>query len=718
MKLVSLANHPGGRTGVTHDQLRKYRKGLVCSSAGIDGEIDEAFIRGGKEGASAVAAWYKDTFGDDYRLEVTWHIRNDAKLSLLDNAKSYSMTQTSRFIKELNLNKALFAIGYELGIPVILTNDVHFVRKEDALAQDVLSCIRNGKKLADADRRRLSHLEYLRSETEMRELFPDHPEIIDNTLKVLSKIGDIGFFASGISVPSISTDPLRDLRDAAHKGAILRYGHNTRPLDARIEDEISSLAKVGFLDYPLILKEIVDWCRTNSVPVGPGRGSAAGSLLLYCLAVTEIDPIRYGLLSERFLNPERMQLPDVDLDFGDPDAVLRHLQDRYGKDHIARVMTYRVINATQAIRLSARVLGYPVAKTESLLRLIPRNGIIVTEDADYTATISNCILHDEKMKAKYENGDFHLQEVLDSAARLEGHVIQRGTHACSVVLAPGPVDDFVPVRSTTGSDGQPVRTTQYGALDVEDAGLLKLDLLGLVPLSIIQSAGEMVKEDLDMDMAVDDTDTLSLFSEGDTIGVFEFEDDWMRDILKGLGEIRFSDICALLALYRSPSNALLVEFQMRKCGEIKHTFAIKEANDILDETYGVLVYQEQLMLLAQRIAGFTPGQSDRLRKAFSKGNLTVMNEMRDVFVEGGIRRGHTEADLQEVWDLIYRSGGCAYPKAHCVSYAMIAMREAYLKAHHPEAFFESALNCYYEHGLSTDALIEDCNAHGLKVTRP
>lgn len=721
LELVSLARIGDDlqKPGITHEQLKAHHEGLICLSGSLDGELARAILDEDKDRARDIARWHKEVFGKDYCLEVVRYVLTDnVELSFSDNVQAFSMNLKENFLKQTSVNPELIIIGQELDIPVIMTNDVRFVRKEDGLAFDVFTCIATDSHLTDPNRRRPTRMEYLQSEKVMSANYPDHPELISNTMKIFRRIRRFDVVGNAPMMPHVSDNPHDELWNAVLQGAAWRYGEVDDRLRARLQGEFRSLGKAGCYAYPFVVKEYVDWARANGIPVGPGRGSAAGSLVFYCLGITDIDPLRYGLLSERFLNPDRIQLPDIDIDFGARglDAVLAHLKERYGGSHVARVITFRTITPVRAIRIAARAFGYSVAKTASLTRLVPDSGYFDVDDFSYPATLSNLIKYDPRMKEKLDKEDPVVEDILHCAERLEGHICQYGLHACAAVVAPGPVTDYAPVMDARDGNGERVRITQFSVYDAEDVGLLKLDLLGLLPLDIISETEALIGHSVKPNDALKDAETLALFSKGETVGVFQFEDEWMRDILQEMHGVHFSDLVALHALYRSGANAFITEFVLRKNGEIKHRYPIRAAREILAETYGLIVYQEQLMLLVQRIGGLTPGESDRLRKAFSRGDVFTIEEYHKRFVEGGQKLRHGPICLEEMWTEIARMGYTAFLKAHSVCYTAIAVREAYLKAHHPKEFYRTALNIYNQYGMDTESLIEDCRSQGLEVT--
>ena len=710
VKLVSFAGTSKPRA-VPHRLLEEYRDGLICLSGNHHGEVASAILEGKPERAKEAALWYLEVFRDDYYFEVIRHTAMEGmEIAMNENLAAFSKSQFEIFHNQVTVSDALFALSRETDIPLVLTNDVYYVRLDDAMAHDTLLCISEDKKIEDKERTRASRVAYLKSEKEMNAFYPEKPELIKNTFSILQKISPVDIYSDPVLPRMKTEDAEKELRDAVIAGAVKRYGVVDNALRERIDGEIDSFRKAGFVTYPFILKEVVDWARGKGFPVGPGRGSAAGSIVAYCLGITEVDPLRYGLLSERFLDPDRLQLPDIDLDLGAEAlfAVQEHLGEIYGAESIARVSVYKKINTVRALRMAARAHSYPVVKIEGLLRLIPKEDIYV-DDIPFSPTIANALEYVPKLKARLEDSDIATEEVLRCAARIEGTICEQGVHASAVVIAPGPVSDFAPVQTCESPDGEKTIVTQYGIWDVENAGLLKQDFLGLVPLDIIAKTLRAIGEDIDLEkVALEDPIALELFYLGETAGVFQFESELAKEGFKITPNLHFNDIVALSALLRSPANALMTDFVYHRAGLLKSAGShFKAVRETLEDTCGLLLFQEQLMTIVQSVGGLTPGQSNLLRKALGRGDRQNESMLHQHFIEGGKKKGYKESSLEEVWATISHFGPTASLKAHCVCYAIITMETAYLKVHYPIEFFQAAYDCYKWIGLDTEALEEE-----------
>ncbi|MCQ2149802.1 MAG: DNA polymerase III subunit alpha, partial [Bacteroidales bacterium] len=603
MKIVSEAHVNGKyiRPRVSHEIIEKYHEGLICCSACIAGEIPQDIIAGDEKALEEAIGWHKRVFGGDYYLEVMLHRSELTDIPAEEQSKMADLYRRQQFCCE-----EIFKLADKHGIKVVATNDVHFINKEDGPAHDLLICLNTGKLLTDEKRLRYTQQEYLKSEEEMASLFPGHPEVISNTIEVLDKVENYeinrghvlpkfqidGEFLKNIDVYlekyadiiengkyEITTDKdgneiSREYRGdefchsvaylchLAYEGAARRYGETlTDRQKESLHFELMTISYMGFPDYFLIVQDFINWAKTHGVSVGPGRGSAAGSVVSYCLGITNLDPIRYDLLFERFLNPERISMPDIDVDFDDEGRyrVIKYVQDRYGEDHISHVITFGTMAARLAVKDCARVCDLDLAESNRLTKLIPDKAFIVKEDGkeeEKKPTLANSVKYVPEVKAEYENGSELVKKVLRFALKLEGCIRQVGVHACAMIIGRGDLTDYIPITVAADKEsGLDVWVSQYEGTKIEDVGMLKMDFLGLKTLSIIKRGLNLVKkrtgEVIDIEqIAIDDALTYELFSRGNTKSVFQFESGGMKEWLMKLRPERFEDLIAMVALYR------------------------------------------------------------------------------------------------------------------------------------------------------------------------
>lgn len=686
LKLSSLAcmNGSGGPIPVSRNYLEAYHEGLICLSGGLGGEVAQAFEEQDFYKAREAALWYKDLFGEDFYFEVFLHKNNPRKaVSALDCKAEVDEAIGRLYAKERSLLRRMMDLGEEVGVKLVATNPVHFVEKGDAIAHDARLCILGCHMVSERERPRFTHLEYLRSEKEMRSLFAKCPDAVDNTMEVLSKIEPFDINVARTELPDVSPDPKGELRETAYQGAVLRYGSLGDAVKARIDGELASVAKSGMEAYFLIVKELVDWAREHHVVVSPGRGRAPSSMLCYCLGITDVDPLRHGLLSELFLNPERIIMPDVDLDFSQEGvkAVSEHLAQKYGKDAVSYMITFLPYNLKRAFESVARVYGIPWDDVMTIRRRL---------DAGFAGgqeyTLSSNPLNEIRASASPE-----IREVLDCAERLDGAICYVGVHACANLLAKGDLTDKLPMMCGKQRNEKILAPmSQYDGHWVEDAGVLKLDFLGLSSLDLIREVENVVSRKLGVAIdarkaPLDDAAVYALFQAGDTKGVFLFESEGKRGLLSQIRPDRFSDLVALNALYWPQTVERLDLFNELKNGRETMAFDFPEEQEILAETYGLIVYQEQVMLLGQKIAGLTPGLSAR----FKKSQPFWTPEMyRRLFVDKGLDNGRSREGLERLADRIYQDRDLFYMKSHAVAYAWIAYQTAWLKVHYREDFME------------------------------
>lgn len=732
VKLSSLAYIDGNyfRPRIDHELLEKYHEGLICTSACLAGEVARHIHQNDFEEAARRIEFYKNLFGDDYYLEVMRHQTN------------IPGADTTVYEKQQVVNEKIFEFGEKYGVKVIATNDVHFVSKEDGPAHDRLICLTTNENYDEPKRLRYTQQEYLKSQEEMSELFSDHPEVIANTLEIADKIEKYSIDSDPIlphfDIPDNYENSDEYLRNIAYEGAKKHY---PTPLDetvtSRLDFELSTIKKMGFPDYFLIVQDLIAAARKMGVWVGPGRGSAAGSVVAYCLGITNIDPLKYDLLFERFLNPDRINMPDIDIDFDDDGRaeVYRYVENKYGKDHISHVATFGTMKAKQAIRDVARIHQVPLYESDKLAKMIPDREweISVKEDGEtktekISPTIPNCLKYVSDFSEAYEKGDSIIKETIHFAGELEGSIRQTGVHACATIIGREDLTNFIPLCTVKDKDApkgseELMLVSQFEGSFIEEVGMLKMDFLGLSTLSIMKECVKNIKRshgiDLDIDsIPIDDKETFDLFSRGDTIAIFQFESDGMQKHLKDLKPSRFEDLIAMNALYRPGPMDFIPSFIARKQGKEAITYDLPPMEDILKDTYGVTVYQEQVMLLSRKLANFTPGEADTLRKAMGKKKLDVLMGLQDKYMEGGKANGHPEDILNKIWEQWIKFASYAFNKSHATCYAWIGYQTAYLKAHYPAEFMAANLSRNLNDIKEIVKLMDDCRHLKIAVLGP
>ena len=783
MKIVSTGHLEGMyyKPRVSHEVIEKYHEDLICSSACMAGEIPRMILAGDIAGAEKAIEWHKRVFKDDYYLEVMLHKTEVPGLSL------------EVYEKEKEYDEVIFDLAEKHGVKVIATNDAHFVRKEDGPAHDRLICLTTNAYIDDPDRLRYTQQEYLKSEEEMAALFPGHPEVITNTLEICDKVESYSI-DRGHVLPKFQIDPdfladidnqlekYKDVIDAGrcdekgndrgeefrysvaflchlcYKGAHERYGETlNQETSERLDFELKTISRMGFPDYFLIVQDYIAAARAHGISVGPGRGSAAGSAVAYCLGITNLDPIKYDLLFERFLNPERVSMPDIDVDFDDDGRyrVIQYVQDHYGVDHVSHVITFGTMAAKGAIKDVARISRLPLDESNRLTKMIPDKPITVTEtsevelkegeepengerviekdgkrykivkkDSDKKPTLKNCVKYVPELKNEYENGSPLVREVLNYALQLEGCIRQVGIHACAMIIGRGNLTDYIPI--TLGVDkatDQKVWVSQYEGSFIEDVGMLKMDFLGLRTLSIIKICLAEVKKrfgiDIDIEkIPIDDPKAYEIYSNGDTKSVFQFESPGMMEWLQKLHPERFEDLIAMNALYRPGPMDYIPSFVARKRGEEPITYDLPAMEEFLKETYGVTVYQEQVMLISQKVAGFSKGKADKLRKAMGKKKIDILQSLYNDFIEGGKKNGHPEDVLKKIWKDWEKFASYAFNKSHATCYAWVSYQTGWLKAHYPSEFQAANLSMNKNNMAEIQAIMADCKKHRIKVLNP
>jgi DNA polymerase-3 subunit alpha len=675
MKLSSLGYTEGFhyKPRVDKELLEKHAGGLICLSACLRGEVPQRVVAGDLEGAERSAGWYRDLFGKEfYYLEVQDHGIPEERVAA----------------------RGLVELGRRMGIPVVATNDCHYLAREHAEAHEVLLCIQTGKTMLDPDRFRFATDQlYVKSPEEMAALFAHAPEALRNTLEVAERC-ELTLDTERVQLPSYPIPPEHEseegyLRRLAQEGLGERYGDQaTETHRARLEYELDTICKVGYARYFLIVRDFTDYARKNGVAVGPGRGSAAGSIVAYCLGITDIDPIRFDLLFERFLNPERVSMPDIDIDFSyeSRQKVIDYVVGKYGRDSVSQIITFGTMAARAVVRDVGRALGMTYADVDRVAKMVPGDlGMTLTRALEIVPELNVLARQDET----------HARLIRCSLA-LEGMARHASTHAAGVLIAPGPLTDYVPVYRSSKGDF----TTQYDMNSLEKVGLLKMDFLGLRTLTVLEDAVRLIARtgggEIDLKaIPLDDDPTFDLLQKALTVGVFQLESAGMRDLLRKVLPDTFEDIIAINALFRPGpiQSGMIDDFVKRKHGRQKVVYMHPALESILQKTYGVIVYQDQVMQIAHRLAGFTLAQADLLRRAMGKKMPEEMAGMKQTFVEG-CEQSHRvpKKKAQEIFDLMEKFAGYGFVRSHSAAYALLSYQCAYLKAHHPAAYLAASLS--------------------------
>ncbi|MCI3949238.1 MAG: dnaE, partial [Acidimicrobiales bacterium] len=697
--------------------LAQHSEGLVATTGCLGGVVNQALLRGDVAGATAKAGRLQDIFG---------------KENLFVELQDQGLDEQRR------TNPQLIDLARNLGAPLLATNDSHYTTRADAAAHDALLCVQTGSTMDDPARFQLEGEEhYLKTAAEMRRQFGEVPEACDNTLLIAERADVTIEFGKpqlpAFPLPPGQPDDASYLRSLSEQGARERYG---APLPAdvqsRLDYELGVIDGMGFSAYFLIVWDLIAHARRSGIRVGPGRGSAAGSLVSYCLRITDIDPLRYDLLFERFLNPGRRSMPDIDMDFDDRfrDEMIRYAAERYGRDHVAQIVTFSTIKARAAVRDASRVLGYPYAVGDRIAKAMPP--LVMGRDTPLKACFEEDPKHVDGFRAARELRDMYqtdpeAQKVLDVARGLEGLRRQDGIHAAAVVITDKPLTEHLPVQRKPAPGQAPEDAplvTQYEMHGVEDLGLLKMDFLGLRNLSVMETTLDLLRQngvELDIDaVPLDDEATLAMLRKGDSIGVFQLEGGPMRSLMRALAPTSFDDVAALVALYRPGPMAanMHLDYADRKNGRKPVTCLHPDLNELLGDTYGLMIYQESVMRVAQRIAGFSLPEADDLRKACAKKKRELIAEQRVKFVEGCERTGYGSALGTALFDVIEPFADYAFPKSHAYGYGYVAFQTAYLKAHHPVEYLAALLTSVKDNQDRSAVYLNECRALGIKVLVP
>ncbi|MBR9920750.1 MAG: DNA polymerase III subunit alpha [Bacteroidetes bacterium] len=706
---------------IDKELLLQYHEGVIATSCCLGAEIPQAILHGDIEGAEKKLKWWLDLFGEDFYIELQRH-------SGLENIDGLGVSQ-----EDINQQLLLFAAKHN--VKVIATNDSHYVEEEDADPHDILLCINTNSLLEETSRFKFpSNDFYFKSRDEMNKLFGDVPQSIDNTMEIYSKIDNLQL-ARDVLLPAF---PIPDkfksqddfLRHLTFEGARKRYGTITPEIEERLNFELEVIRNSGYPGYFLIVQDFTTTARDMGVAVGPGRGSAAGSAVAYCTGITNVDPIKYDLLFERFLNPERVSMPDIDIDFDDEgrQKVIDYVVDKYGQNQVAQIITYGTMAAKSSLRDVGRVMDVPLAEVDRVAKIFPAHLKAslkkVLAEGDVDPKLKGALNSEELEKAyqfrKLAETPDKIGEMILLAKKLEGSVRNTGIHACGVVITPDDITRYVPVSTAKDND---LLVSQFDNSVAEDAGLLKMDFLGLKTLTIIRDAVRMAEENNDIkidpeEVPLDDEETYKLFQRGETVGIFQYESAGMQKYMKELVPTAFEDLIAMNALYRPGPLEYIPNFIARKHGREEITYDLPAMEEYLKETYGITVYQEQVMLLSQKLAGFTKGQADMLRKAMGKKKKDLIDALYPKFIEGGEENGHPKETLDKIWKDWEAFASYAFNKSHSTCYAFVAFQTAYLKAHYPAEFMASVLTHNKNDITKLTFFLRECKRMGLDVLGP
>ena len=753
-KIVSYAFTEGFyyRPRVDKELLHLYHDGIICCSACLGGELPQAIMRGDMQEARRVVEEFVSIFGEDYYLELQLHQSGIPRIDeqVYENQKK--------------VNAVLLQLAAEYGVKYICSNDVHFIMADDAPAHDRLICLNTGRDLDDPNRMRYTWQEYLKSEEEMAALFPDHPEALATTAEIAGKVEEYSLehkpLMPNFPIPDDFDVPLDQLKETfrkkikdeavlaeidrctdsldevvgrhpelsdqltiakqfrylehlTYKGAERRYGTLSDAVRKRIEYELSTIEWMGFPGYFLIVWDFIRAAREMGVSVGPGRGSAAGSVVAYSLTITNIDPMKYDLLFERFLNPDRISLPDVDVDFDEDGRadVLHYVVEKYGSKRVAQIVTFGTMAPKAAIKDVARVQKLPLSESNRISKLVPEKP---------GTTFAKAYKEVPELVKEKESDNPLIRDTMKYAEKLEGSVRQTGVHACGVIIGQDDLEKFAPMAIAKDAE---LNVVQYEGKLVESVGLIKMDFLGLKTLSIIKDALENIESttgsrpDIDA-IPLDDPLTYDLYSRGETTGLFQFESPGMKKHLRNLKPNRFEDLIAMNALYRPGPMEYIPNFIARKHGLEPVTYEIPDMEEYLKDTYGITVYQEQVMLLSQKLAGFTGGEADTLRKAMGKKKRDVLDKMKPKFIEGAKKNGHDPKICEKIWGDWEAFASYAFNKSHSTCYAYVSYQTAYLKAHYPAEFMAALLSRNLSDIKKISFFMDECKRMGLSVLGP
>jgi len=698
MKLSSISYIKGFyyKPRISKALLAEHSEGLICLSACVKGEVPSLLLNGRVNQAKETVQWYKKLFGDRYYLEI----------------------QNHQLDMEKEVMPQVIDLAREMDVPLVLTNDCHYLYQEDHEAHDILLCIQTGKLLNDPGRMRYNTTQlYFKSPEEMAKIFPEAPEAFANTLKIAERI-DLELSYDEFLLPKVETPPDYPeagawLKHLCYEAAKIKYPKLEAEVSERIDYELGVIKRMGFESYFLVVKDIIDNARKQDVPVGPGRGSAAGSIIAYLLDITKIDPLKYGLMFERFLNPDRISMPDIDIDFcaQGRGKVIDYIVQKFNRESVTQIITFGTLGAKSVIKDVARVLSVSAAEANIITKTIP--GVVKSlEDAlKQYPEFSNLINQNELY-----------QSILKHSIVLEGLIRQTGIHAAGVVIAPGDLTNYVPLACSVQKDGEKVILVQYEGKWLDELKMLKMDILGLKTLTLIKKSIDLIAQShrvaIDMDsIPLDDKKVYAMLSRGETDGVFQFESDGMRKYLTELKPNMFEDLIAMVALYRPGPMQFIDRYIARKHGKEKVIYDHPLVENALKSTYGVTIYQEQVMQISRELGGLTGGEADTLRKAMGKKNVDLMMKYQEKMTQGGAKNGVPPAVIEKIWQDWLKFAEYAFNKCHATCYALVAYHTAWLKAHYPVEFM-AALLSLEDDPSAIPVKIEVCKAMGIKIIPP
>ena len=707
IKLVSYSFTEGYyyKPRIDHELLEKYHEGLICLSACLAGEVSRSILKQNIEEAKEKALWYKNLFGEDYYLEI----------------------QNNGLAEQIMVNQQLIVISKELDIPLVATNDAHYLNKEDSFNHEILLCIQTGKKIQDPDRFKFATNEfYLKSPEEMIDYFEAVPEAVENTVKIAEKCNFEFEFGHTIlpnyDVPKEYKTHSEYFRKICNDGIINRYGKNpSQEVLKRLEYELGVIEKMGYVDYFLIVWDYIHYAKSVGIPVGPGRGSGAGSIAAYAIGITDIDPIKYGLLFERFLNPERISMPDFDVDFSDErrQEVIDYVAKKYGRDHVSQIITFGTMSAKSVIRDVGRVLDIPYGDVDKIAKMIP---------FEVHMTIDKALEQNKELSDLYEN-DENCHRIIDIAKGLEGMPRNSSTHACGVVITKDPVDTYVPLATNDGNE-----VTEYTMTELEKIGLLKMDFLGLRTLSVIANCMDLIKQthgiDVEFDQEMNDPKVYKLWQDGNTLGIFQFESEGITKVMQELKPDCLEDIIAGVSLYRPGPMDQIPRYIKSKHDPKYRVYTHPALEPILNVTNGCMVYQEQVMQIVRDLAGYSLGRADLVRRAMGKKKLDVMAKEREIFVNGQVdedgnvvvpgcvRNGIDEKSANTIFDEMAEFAKYAFNKSHAACYAVIAYRTAYLKTYYPAELLAATLNSMLGNLDKIPLYVDECKKLNINILNP
>ena len=756
IKMVSLAWKQGfyGRPRIDKELIEQYHEGLIACSACLAGEAPRHIQNGDLRKAEDTVLWFKNFFGDDYYLELQRHETHDPN------------AMQDIYPRQIEVNKVLIELAQKHQIKLIATNDVHFVNEEDADAHEILLCLSTNKTISETNRLRYSRQEWFKTTSEMNDIFADLPDALANTLEILDKVSfydidsqalmpffeiDTAFATEDEYREKYKAKQLMDefgtdnylrlggfekvirikleadyLAHLTYQKARERYGDTlSDELKERIEFELNTVKTMGYPGYFLIVQDFISAARKMGVSVGPGRGSAAGSVVAYCLGITDINPIKYDLLFERFLNPDRISMPDVDIDFDDDgrNDILKWVTEKYGYDRVAHIITYGTMASKMAIKDVARVLELPLSESNRLAKLVPDRMPDFDGKAD-KLNLANCMKFLPEFKMEIQKGDPLILKTLDFARQLEGTVRNTGVHACGIIIGRQDISDIVPVSTAEDKEtGEKQLVTQYEGSVIEETGLIKMDFLGLKTLSIIKEAIENIEQTTGQRIDINQIDiadekTYQLYCQGKTTATFQFESAGMQKYLKELQPSKFEDLIAMNALYRPGPMEYIPLFIARKHGRAEIDYDIPVMKRYLEDTYGITIYQEQVMLLSRLLAGFSRGESDTLRKAMGKKQKDKMAELKEKFFSGGEANGHHRKALDKIWGDWEKFASYAFNKSHATCYSWVAYQTAWLKANFPSEYMAAVLSRNLSNIKEITKSMDECKSMGLQVLGP